>query len=160
MPIAGKSHSQRDVLACSRRLRSSLFSVMLRLPLLSSPILASSLSFPVLGKYRILFLIFLIYFKKFLFRCLHVFLSCYVCLYVLCFCEDFLCLDWYIQFDSFCISFFLNFEQKFSHLKWSSRSRFYELYNNIGFLNLSPHTVAFLFSNFLFGLSVDFAEVY
>ena len=49
MQIADKSHSQRDVLVCSKKLRSLLFFVMLRLLLLSSPILASCLSFLVLG---------------------------------------------------------------------------------------------------------------
>ena len=49
MQIADKSHSQRDVLVCSKKLRSLLFFVMPRLLLLSSPILASCLSFLVLG---------------------------------------------------------------------------------------------------------------
>lgn len=52
MRIAGKSHSQRDVLACSRRLRNSLFSATPRSLLLSFPTLENSLSFQVLGKYQ------------------------------------------------------------------------------------------------------------
>ena len=91
MQIAGKSHSQRDVLACSRRLRSLLFYVMLRLLLLSSPILASSLSFLVLGMFHILLFLFpmrnILYFDI----CMYFF---FVCLWVLCFFQGFyLCLD-------------------------------------------------------------------
>ncbi|CAB4268185.1 unnamed protein product [Prunus armeniaca] len=48
MLIADKSHSQRDVLGCSKRLKNWLFFVMLRLLLSSSLILESFLSFPVL----------------------------------------------------------------------------------------------------------------
>ncbi|CAN1822918.1 hypothetical protein LINPERHAP1_LOCUS30153 [Linum perenne] len=51
MQTAGKSPSPRGEVVCLRKLKSSPFSVMLRLLSSSSPILESSLISPALGLY-------------------------------------------------------------------------------------------------------------